>query len=504
MIKKIFLPIELQGYYLFKQKAIGIDLKKTKISALLASLQSKKVKEEKLITQDLPVQSTPEQVSQALADIFAQAKNVDQVACSIPNSLVIFKELEFPFLDIEKIKMVLPFELESSIPFGLNNAALSFAVINQDKKTKKSAVMVAITKKSHVESIESLFTAIGKRVDKIIPDAISNYFAIKNILNEQNAEIVVSFEYNATTVTILESGLLKSIRSFPKGIYDAINTIAQQRNIPLQEALVMINNNQIEATELNSALRGLLADLLFTISAMTNGVYEQKKVAIINEEVVIAQLPILLKDTLKLDAFLIDGSSITAKGLVHSFTDAPDFNLVQDRLDKETESLIKKQLIAAGALTISIFLFLGVFTYLELNKISAALQKNNTLIKQDLKNNFDKIDTRKRPAVLIKELEKRVSQEQSIWFAFSKKTKFSFLKYLQELSSIINVQEIQLTLDRIVFGEKSINIVGSVPDFENLNKLEDAINKSEMFRLESRPQDTQFSINLIVKNGEVA
>ena len=144
MIREIFLPQELQGYYIFPKRIIGFTVSKTYICATQIYFTGNTTSIEKYIEKQLePGSSTDykERAIKAIQSILESLDSYDAIYSSLSSSLCIFKELKLPFLSHEKIGMVINFEVEPLLPFSVNDAVIDFIITKKNLEDKSSEVL---------------------------------------------------------------------------------------------------------------------------------------------------------------------------------------------------------------------------------------------------------------------------------------------------------------------------------------------------------------------------
>ncbi|MCL5875321.1 MAG: hypothetical protein M1114_02520, partial [Candidatus Dependentiae bacterium] len=133
MIKNIFIPERFGSYYLFSKRIIGLDITKTDIYATQTYFKGNSIAIESIMHQPLEGAGTyQERVVDALSKIVAQAKKNTVFFSSISSGLVIAKTIKLPFTSYEKIKMVIAYEIEPSLPFSVANAIIDFIITKTD------------------------------------------------------------------------------------------------------------------------------------------------------------------------------------------------------------------------------------------------------------------------------------------------------------------------------------------------------------------------------------
>src|SRR5437763_1853237 len=126
MIKDIFLPEKIGSYYLFSKRIVGIDIGKTHIHATSLRLKGTQIIIEQCY--EIPIEANQttnsERVVIALKQLQEKIGSFDELYSSLSSTLIIFKELKLPFLQYEKLKMVVPFEVEPLLPFPASDAVI--------------------------------------------------------------------------------------------------------------------------------------------------------------------------------------------------------------------------------------------------------------------------------------------------------------------------------------------------------------------------------------------
>ena len=95
--------------------------------------KKKTVKKDDTTTYDVTISVNLEKMIEGLA--------YDFVKLIIPSSQVLFKFLTLPLLDLEQIKMVVPFEIEQSLPFSLQEVSIDCIQLKKDNIKKESFIL---------------------------------------------------------------------------------------------------------------------------------------------------------------------------------------------------------------------------------------------------------------------------------------------------------------------------------------------------------------------------
>jgi Tfp pilus assembly PilM family ATPase len=518
MIKDIFFPTAIKNYYIFGQKIIGIDIRKTRVVGTQIYVQGKKIIIENIVEEKTFLN---ENLEKYIQDVFSKLEKANEIKAALPNSLAIFKKLTLPFIDQKKIEMVLPFEIESSLPFKLHNSVLNFIIVNQDKTKKNSSIVAAITQLKHVEYLKNLIDESKNKLTNLSIEIISIYSLLRENNALENVNILIDLSYANTTIAIIENENLIDIRTINKGLSSLIQSVSKKEHLTLGEALQQLERSGAQKfqNEIDEFIENISNEILFTISAFKD--IKINKALIVNSDIDL-NISRELESKLKINTIVFDPNSIINKNIqkkehvnlnkefLSSISIAiptiisSNFNLLKHEVGNK--KLLKAQLITSVILSFLIVGALILFSYIRIKQLNNELEKSKKELTSVIKSTFDITDSSllKTPAKLVEHIKNKVNEAESLWFSFSKKTRFSFLKYLQELSAIINTSKIGLKLKKLSLSEGSIDMIGSVPDFPSLKELEESLNNSKLFSKITKPQETDFNITLTFKkNGEI-
>lgn len=538
MLKNIIIPEKIGNYFLFSQRIVGFDINKKFVNATQLYVQGnrnikiEKYFEEKLILNDSI--SETEKISHAINNIISKVKKYDYIKVCLPAYLVIFKELTLPFTDLEKIKSILDFEIEPILPFSIDEAVSDFITTKIDKKNKTTTIFVAVARKKDILELIEPFKLIGINPSSIIVDIIGIYGLYKslpsNLQSNEYDTILLELEFNYINIIYLQNGQLKLVRSISQGIYQIVKSFANSVNIEFDRASEYINKygifeieNEEYSKALNNALFDFNSNLAFTLSSFRTllpSFSEIKKISVIGKGVDINNIDKYLYSKFNIPCELITintilqnnittkekipNSAILSLSIAYPTETNENFNLLQKELEITNKNLLMKQFFTTIFFILLIISMLIVHTHIQIKKLRKEKIQSQTELMNSLKNTFNITDPAilRNPSEMINSSNSIVNEEENIWFSFSKNARFSFLKYLQELSSIIDKQAIGLNLKSLSISEGLITLEGEVKDFKGLEILENELNESKLFSHVTIPQETKFTIKLTIKNNE--
>jgi len=549
MIRELFLPNRIGNYYLFAKRVIGLDVGKTHISATQVYIKGTKKIIEKYVEERLEPGSAAnytERAIRALHLVIAQLDKFDAVHSALSSSVAIFKEIKLPFLTYEKIKMVVNYEIEPLLPFSLQDAVVDFIIAKQYPQEQSSQVLVAAVQKQHIAMHLEILQASGISPDIITIDLFALYSLYKKIptyASLRGNTVIIDLGLQATRIAYIQDGQLRFIRTINKGTLHIAKEVSEALGMQPNETMEYIiryglekNTNQQYIQEVTKSLANFWQEIQFTLQSFTaqgitqeqiskiillGGGSEIKKItefvhSLLNIPCEIMHVTDILHDpsiSIKNTIALPSSSIISLSAAIpSSVTD--QFNLRQGEFAASTEDLTKKQSIIAIGLCVVLLGSLSIYTFLQIRTFSnEAISSRDQAIKalkdrahfssalQDGLKNIKKEKELLNTAISIAQDE--VKKQEKTWFAFTGPARATILKYLLELTKLIDKDALGFDIQSLKIAEGIMTIKASVKNHDALKTLEKGLKESKLFTNISSPEETTFTmIIMLAKNGE--
>lgn len=527
MIKNIFLPESIKNYYLFPKRVIGFDIGRTEIHACVMQATGKIRTIEMLIKEPIENNmqlSGEERIAKAIQSILARVGSYDAIYVALPSSHIIFKELNLPFSSLQKIKLVLPFEVESMLPFSLDQAIID-AIVTHVYPDGNSDVLVAAVKRDYIEEQLRIFAAAGTSIDKITVDMFELYGLYQELPAYRHATktvALIDIGIYSTRIAVIIDKQLRYIRVIPRGIITISKKIqhdfsSQNANVDALEHYIRFgvekNDNQQFTQYAKAATHDLISEINFTVSNYTSklkNVEQLSHITLTGEGSEIPGLAQLFEQTLNIGVDIFEGKKIVHNnaiktGLSHipqsysisvataiSPTLTDQFNLQKIELNQKDEQVFNRQIIAISVLLLVILTSFITFSFIRSHSLKKAYVNSQKEIIEKLKKSFNIPDkSTKNLKSTLNAAEAKLADLKRKWSPLSHKNRFSFLKFLYELSRNINRADLGLDLSSITLDQDEIVLRGKVKNLEALTQLENSL-KSEYFTLEESPQTPDF------------
>jgi len=537
LIKDVLVPEKIGTYYITSEKVLGIDIGKSSVNACLIQRSGKFIYIEKTFQETIEADVTlpfEERVQRAIKKIVSITGSKLSVRTSLPSSQAVFKELLLPFADPEKIAMIIRYEIEPYLPFPLQEAIVDGIITG--KQDTQSRVLVAAVKQEYIIQHLQYFENTGLVPETITIDLFDIYSLYRTVPaygRLEGAVVVLDIGFNSTKVAYILDSQLLLVRTLQKGILTWARSLAQQLEIPPQEALNQLlrfgfdgSADQNYHDKITVIIKPFIEDLNFTFNSFIAQLKTDnpiKEIILLGEGAELPGIAQAFTQALAIPTMLFDISGLLQSGnlkIVNSTQlnrshlsslatalETPvneQFNLRRDQFKVSHTGLFIKQLGTALTLTLLIFGMLLTHVFLERRKLQKEVTKLEKEIITVLKSQG--LTKGRNLQTSLSESQEKVSQEEGIWFAFSSQTRFSFLKHLQVLSTVIDKEGIGLKINKFIISEKepsSITIDGQVRDFDALKILEKELKESQLFMSIPSLQNTKFNITMpLVKNGD--
>ncbi len=202
------------------RKIVSLDISKSDLKATVVETGFRDFKVEGFHREALS--GDPAAVAQSIGRFIEEhAADADTVLTALPGELVSWRTLHLPFRDNRKVAQTVPFELESNVPFGLDEVVVDYQILARD--SSGTTVLAALAPKSEVERHLELLRNAG--VDPKIVDAgpLAALNTVNLIADRPPTFAFVDGSAGAVTVALYRNGSLAGVRSLTSMIAVATN-----------------------------------------------------------------------------------------------------------------------------------------------------------------------------------------------------------------------------------------------------------------------------------------
>jgi len=493
MIRKaldIFIPEHVGNYYALKTTVVGVVEQHNSICATSTTFSGTTITINKAVTEsfDESLETHEEQVSAALKALLKKIGHYNHIVTTVPSSLVTFKELSFPFTDEDKIAMVVPYEIESMLPFPAQEACIDFVVTKSYPEENRADVMVAAVQKKWIDQALAPFLEAGLEVSSVTTDIIGfyNLYARKTIPASGNYAFL-NIDTQTTKVAFFVNGQLKYIRTIRKGSNKGIDNKELWHDIQFTLQSFSSESDQDavlkKVTLFESGQEGLLEQAKKQLSVPCE---------LFNFNRMCTEANIIKKQVLKPHQLVSFAATLV-------LPNGKDFSFLGALATSAQAALLNRQTIVALCLPILTLILLATHSFMQKRKLSFELSSSQKEIVKVLKQNFSAIKGNSLREA-IDTAQREVRREENIWSSLSSQSRQSFLYYLFQLSTKIDRETLGLNLKKMVISKNIITLDGNVRNFEALAQFEHQLRETNLFANVPDMQKVDFSLQLPIDN----
>jgi len=186
-----------------------------------------------------------------------------RIVSSIPGHLFSQRAARFPFGDRKHVEKALPFEIEDSVPFDLNDVVLDHLVVDktdksEDKKSEFTVLGMMLPKTVLRQHLELLATA-GVDAQMVVPSYVGLYFVSKMVPTEGGAVLI-----DGQDLCIKNDKTIAACRSFSGsrstgGISHILKGFESAQGVKIEKAFLL---SESEAVRAELAELGIAVDLI--------------------------------------------------------------------------------------------------------------------------------------------------------------------------------------------------------------------------------------------------
>jgi general secretion pathway protein L len=165
-----------------------------------------------------------------------------RIVSAISAHTTFVRNLQLPFRDLRKIRDVLKFELESHIPYPVEEVIVDFAKVEDTESGGCEVLAVAVPKAAVAEHLR-IFELAGLTPDIVdweVFGELNSYLAWRGAEATASGPVaLINLGASKTTVKILEGGRLRFTRSIARGGHSLTEAIRHRLNVTSTQAEIL-------------------------------------------------------------------------------------------------------------------------------------------------------------------------------------------------------------------------------------------------------------------------
>lgn len=524
MITQLFIPSFVGNYAVLQQRIVGCEVNKYELRAAVVVARGYKRTIENYFTVLIDQNNVlpfPDRLEKAFNELRELVGHHDLLHIVLPGSLIIYKEIFVPFVDAHKIKKIIPFEVEPLLPFAIHDVYIDSMIL--DSFEGQSRVLVAACRKEQADEYTQAAQRANLKVHKVTAD-LFEWIAFVRAIPEYKAIMepfaIIDLDIYSTNILIMQHGQLVASRFIPRGILQAPlsaktgeeitpdyvtryglqdDRIKKSIDSLIQDIRLTIDSS-LEKENIESLSRIFIAGFGYDISSIVEHFTNYLQIPV---EKFYAHKIIHNGTISSRQQQGVPGGFEVALGAALLLPETQDTNLNKWVAAYEEQKLMTGRIITSLILAGLIILTLGIYSFFSIR----SLYKESYQSEQEAIASLKKVFTLRKTGSLqttLNAARQELAKEKTIWFALSTGNRFSFLTYLQELSTRIDREGLGLDLKRLTIksgegNEDVLTLEGTVNGYDALRSFEESLAASQLFTNIPKLQETKFTLTLFIE-----
>ncbi len=460
---------------LMSRKILGLDINETAVSAVLVrgGIKGNWIEDHRHIPFSGD-QDDEESLSLALETIAAEM-DLEGATCiaSLPASLAAFRNMKAPFKEQKKLRQIMPYELESILPYPPEDVIIDFNVLNDLADTEQHLVFTAAIQKEKVGFYLDQLKSHGLEPDVLTISGYALASSLATYSNDNTNRLLALIEPHRATLFLLLDGNICLVRSLRAQLSTAAGV----------SHFCSIVHQTLAGFQKHTGLDGDIQEVMLTGSALEDSHVEDA----IREEL---GIPVRTMDLIALSGQVsIDTEGVMWKvntmdaSLALAMSAIVGFDLLNFRRGGFTVQkgwvqyqgdILKTGLIAL----VVVLLFFGNFV-----ADYFSMKKRSMRVEEEVRNVFSStfpdvkriVDPLQQMRVKLDELKKDAT--------FSAETNRSVMAIdvLNDISRHIPKQ-IDVELSSVIIGADSVLISGDTGGFDAVDDVKSSLENAALFK----------------------
>ena len=199
------------------RKVLGIDIRNHFLSAVILTSSLREYRVDDYIDLPFPDPDDPEKGLAAALETLTGKMDFAGSDCvvSIPAGLFTFRNLQVPFNNSKKIRMVLPFELEPTLPYAVDDLVVDFHPLNGSPDGEKTELIAAAIEKNRLTPYIEALASIQVDPEKLTLSGLPTALCLAHQADLEEDQLFIEIDEASGTLFMLAGDSLQLIRSFP-------------------------------------------------------------------------------------------------------------------------------------------------------------------------------------------------------------------------------------------------------------------------------------------------
>ncbi len=199
------------------RKILGLDIRHDAVSAVLVKNSIKENVIESYESVSIPDQQDFENGMAASLETIVEKMNISGSICiaSFPADQISYRNIQVPFKGLKKISKILPFELEPTIPFPVDDLIIDFYTLPLSDHNDHTDLIAAAVEKSKLQLYLGILDSFGIEPEIVTVGGYSTALCLNSLVDTHENWLFADIDKSKGTVFCVLSGKICLIRSFP-------------------------------------------------------------------------------------------------------------------------------------------------------------------------------------------------------------------------------------------------------------------------------------------------
>ena len=199
------------------RKILGLDIRHDSVSAVLIESSIKGTEIE--AQAHVPISGQNEDGNNWVDSLetIVQKMDITGSVCvaSLPAEEISFRNIQVPFKAQKKIKKILPFELEPTLPFPIDELIVDFVPLELPENIGAKSLMSAAVEKSKMQYYLDALAGFNIEPEIVTVGGCSTAMFLANFLESRQNWLLIDIDKNKGSIFLIFSGKPCLIRTFP-------------------------------------------------------------------------------------------------------------------------------------------------------------------------------------------------------------------------------------------------------------------------------------------------
>jgi general secretion pathway protein L len=199
------------------RKVLGLDIRSKTVYAVLvkSSLRESRIAASKTVA--IPESEDGSSGLRAALETIASSMDLGGADCAVSIPAVLFssRNLQVPFSNPKKIRMVLPYEIESALPYSAEELTIDFNVLEGGQTPDKTEVVAAAIEKSRLSPFLEALSAVNIHPERVTVSGLSVANWVGRSADPNESLLCLDIGETSGALFVISGSRVRLMRSFP-------------------------------------------------------------------------------------------------------------------------------------------------------------------------------------------------------------------------------------------------------------------------------------------------